>query len=120
MSKIGYIGFENSCVEVQVATTYEERVMGLMYRSSLPEHGGMLFIFNEESVHKIWMKNMLISLDIIWLNSKGVIIDIDKNVQPCKGSCQTFESFSKFALEVNAGYTDRYNINIGDDAKMIL
>lgn len=118
----GYICFDNSCVEVELATTREEMAIGLMNRANLSESGGMLFIFDEERIHKIWMKNMLISLDVIWLNDKGIVIHIDKNVVPCDRYCQPFgpESYSKFALEVNGLYTDKHNINVGDSVRMIL
>jgi len=118
----GYICFDNSCAEVEIAETREEMEMGLMNRVSLPENSGMLFIFDEEGTHEIWMKNMLISLDIIWFDDKGTIIHIDKNVLPCDGYCQHFgkELYSKFALEVNGLYTDRHNINVGDSVRMII
>ena len=118
----GYICFDNSYVDVELATTHEEMTIGLMNRTSLPENSGMFFIFDEECIHKIWMKNMIISLDVIWFDDKGTIIHIDKNVVPCDGYCQPFgpESCSKFALEVNGLYTDRHNINVGDSVRMIL
>lgn len=120
----GFICFENSCVEVEIATTREEVELGLMNRTNLPEHYGMLFIFSEECVYynEIWMKNMLIHLDVIWLDDRGTVVHIDKNVAPCEGYCQPFgpKSCSKYALEVNGGYSDRYNINIGDNVRMII
>lgn len=118
----GYIGFDNSCVEVEIVTTREEMAIGLMNRTNISNNSGMLFIFDEKGIHKIWMKNMLISLDIIWLDDKGIIIHIDKNVVPCDGYCQPFgpESYSKFALEVNGEYADMHNINVGDSVRMIL
>jgi len=117
----GYVCFNNSCVNVELPATSEEMEMGLMNRANLPESDGMLFIFDEECVHKIWMKNMFISLDVIWLDSKGTIIHIDKNIMPCNGYCQPFgpELYSKFVIEVNGSYTDKYSINIGDNVRMI-
>lgn len=59
---------------------------------------------------------------MIWLDDKGTIIHIDKNVMPCDKYCKSFgpESYSKFVLEVNGGYTDRHNISVGDNVRMIL
>jgi uncharacterized membrane protein (UPF0127 family) len=107
MNKTGYVCFENSCVEVEIPTTIEEMRTGLMNRVNLPEYSGMLFIFDKEYIRKFWMKNMFISLDVIWLNDKGTIIHIDKNVMPCDEYCKSFgpESYSKFVLEINGGYT---------------
>lgn len=117
----GYVCFDNSYIEVELAMTLEEMTTGLMNRASIPEDSGMLFIFDKEYVHKLWMKNMLIHLDMIWLDDKGTIIHIDKNVMPCDKYCDPFgpELYSKFVLEVNGGYTDRYNINVGDNVRMI-
>ncbi len=59
---------------------------------------------------------------MIWLDDEGTIIHIDKNVMPCDKYCKTSfgpESYSKFALEVNGGYADRYDINVGNNVRMI-
>lgn len=118
----GYVCFDNSCVEVEIATTPEERRIGLMSRTSLSEDGGMLFIFDKERVQKFWMKNMFIPIDIMWIDSKGMIIHIDKNVMPCGEYCKPFgpELSAKFALELNGRYADRHNVNVGDIVRMIL
>ena len=113
--------FEGSCVEVELATTPEEMTIGLMNRTSLPENMGMLFIFNEEGVHKLWMKKTLIPLDMIWLDENGKIIYFERNAQPCYvPTCSAFgpESGSKYELEVNAGYIERHKINVGDKARI--
>ncbi len=113
--------FEDSCIDVELATTPNERIMGLMNRTNLPENMGMLFIFDEKDIYKLWMKNTLIPLDMIWLDENGKIIYIEKKVQPCyEPTCSAFfpESSSKYALEVNGGYTERHKINVGDKAKI--
>ena len=118
--RTGYVCFDNSCVEVELAMTPEEMKRGLMNRANLPEDSGMLFIFDKERTHEFWMKDVLIPLDVIWLDDKETIIHIDKNVMPCDKYCQTFgPESSSFALEVNGGYADMHNINVGDSVKMI-
>jgi uncharacterized membrane protein (UPF0127 family) len=59
--------FEGSCIYVERATTTEEMTIGLMNCTSLPENMGMLFIFDKEGTFKLWMKNTVIPLDMIWL-----------------------------------------------------
>lgn len=122
LNRKGYVCFDNSCIEVEIAMTQEERTTGLMNRVSLPEERGMLFVFDREDIHKFWMKNMLIPLDVIWLDNNGMIVHIDKNIMPCDRYCHTFgpELPTKFALELNGLYTDRHNINVGDYAEMKL
>jgi len=118
----GYVCFDNSYVEVEIAMTQEERTVGLMNRTSLSEDSGMIFIFDKERIQKFWMKNVFIPLDVMWIDSKGIIIHIDKNVIPCSDYCKSFgpESSAKLVLEVNGGYADRHNINVGDTVRMIL
>ena len=118
--RTGYIGFDNSCVTVEIPETQEEMRSGLMDRVNIPEGNGMLFIFGK-TAHKLWMKNMLIPIDVIWLDSKGIIVQIDKNVMPCDEYCEPFgHEYAEFALELTGGYADRHNINVGDNARMIL
>ncbi|MBI2057274.1 DUF192 domain-containing protein [Candidatus Pacearchaeota archaeon] len=75
--------FSEKCFDVEIASTQEELSKGLMFRESLDENSGMLFIFQEERAYNFWMKNTLISLDIIWINSNKEVIFIEHNAQPC-------------------------------------
>lgn len=69
---------------LELAITPEEIAQGLMFRTSLPDHRGMLFLFKEERVPSFWMKDTLIPLDMVFLSPEGVIVDIIENAQPCK------------------------------------
>lgn len=105
------------CFDVEIAKTQEERTRGLMYRESLDQDKGMLFIFDQEKEHSFWMKDTLIPLDIIWINKDMEIVYIEKNVQLCKEDpCERYKSDkpTKYVLELNAGQTDKANIKIGD------
>jgi uncharacterized membrane protein (UPF0127 family) len=105
----------------EVATIYPEKVSspeklqrGLMFRHYLPEDQGMLFIFPEEKELNFWMENTYIPLDIIFLNANKEIVRIHKNVQPCKTvKCPTYASLkpAQYAIEVNAGFVDKYQID---------
>ena len=123
MSIAGYTYFDNSntYVNVEIVLTTEEKEMGLMDRTFLPENSGMLFMYDIECIHNIWMKNMYIPLDIIWIDGRYTIIHIEKNLMPCYGYCQEFgpELYSRFALELNGGYTNEHHINIGDKVRII-
>ena len=111
---------------VDVADTKETRTKGLSGRTSLNENSGMLFIFDtKNTVPYFWMKDMLIPLDIIWVND-GAIAKIDKKVQPPKTGTpdSALPILSPdvpidYVLEVNAGYTDKKGIKIGDTVDLL-
>ena len=107
------------CVETEVVDLIESRQRGLMFRESLGENQGMLFIFEDEDWHNFWMKNMNFSLDIIWIDTKQEIVDIKENVQPCRETCDSIAPAkkSKYALEVNSGFVKKNDIKIGDRVK---
>lgn len=108
-----------TCLAVEVADTQEERSRGLQNRSSLPEGEGMLFIFPSESIYRFWMKETLISLDMIWLDDQRKIVGIATDVPPCQQDpCPQYgpEQMSLYVLEANAGYADRLGLKIGDQA----
>jgi uncharacterized membrane protein (UPF0127 family) len=87
-----------------------------MYRNKLLQNRGMLFVFEEEKIHTFWMKNMRFPLDIIWIDSDKKIVEIYKDAQPCKETCDSIipKSRAKFVLEVNAGFVEKYKIKAGD------
>jgi uncharacterized membrane protein (UPF0127 family) len=111
--------FKNACIRVEIADTYEKRKAGLMFRESLPENQGMLFIFDSEDYYSFWMKNMRIPLDIIWIDKDKRIVDIKADVPPCKDSCEGLPSNAKakYILEVNVGFAERNGIKIGDEVR---
>ncbi|MEX0932505.1 MAG: DUF192 domain-containing protein [Candidatus Pacearchaeota archaeon] len=110
--------FEKNCFDIKIADNGEERQSGLMEVSSLDSNKGMLFIFPEESIHPFWMKNMLIPLDIIWIDGNYEVVFIAKNQQPCAEieTCTSIipESEAKYVLEINSWLVDELEIKIGD------
>ena len=98
----------------------EERKIGLSRRKKLEEDGGMLFIFESENVFpSFWMKDMLIAIDIIWIND-GEVVKIDKNVEPEPGKNTAELTLYypdkpiDYVLEVVSGFSDKNGVNIGD------
>ena len=106
---------ESTPISVTVADEYEEGVQGLSGVESLREFEGKLFVFPEEDLHGIWMKDMLMPLDIIWINNEFKIVHIEENVSP-----DTYpDSFepeepARFVLEVNAFFARNANVEVGD------
>ena len=68
--------------DVEVARTVEEQRQGLMFRTSLPKDGGMLFPFEQPRIASFWMKNTLIPLDMIFIRADGSIDRIAENTIP--------------------------------------
>lgn len=102
-------------IRVEVADSDQERINGLSNRDRIPEDQGMLFVFEESGRYPIWMRNMKFPLDIYWLDGRGVIVDIWENANP-DSYPQIFEPRDEayYVLEVVAGFSEIYNIEIGD------
>lgn len=104
---------------VEVVDTVESRAQGLSGRKSLCETCGMLFDFKVvDIIPSFWMKDMLIPIDIIWIND-GAIVGIEKNVQPEPGkSDNELANYSPqgvidYVLEVNADFSEKQSVEIG-------
>lgn len=108
-------GKKISAIEIETAENEDEWAMGLMYRTTMAENQGMLFIFPNEDFHTFWMQNTVLPLDIIFVNAKKEIIKIHKNTVPFQES-PSYDSDkpAMYAVEVNAGYCDKFKIKEGD------
>lgn len=116
-SKAGLIRFENGkSVGVEIASSEEDKSVGLMYRERLEENTGMLFVFGYEEKYAFWMKNMNFALDMIWVDSSFRIVDITRNAEPCREErCGTYSPSgrAKYVIEVNSGFSESNGIKIG-------
>ncbi len=107
------------CLRAQLADSAPKRQQGLMFRKSLPEKEGMLFVFDQEAPHAFWMKNMYIPLDIIWISQDKRIIDIKTNNPPCQGKCENIVPCApaRYVLEVSSGFVNRNAIKVGEQVR---
>lgn len=115
--------FEKTCFTVETVSTLEQRSLGLMYRKSMAEDKGMLFIFQQAQPYAFWMKNTLIPLDIIWMDHARRVVHIEKNVPPCEQDpCASYHPLASalYVLEINAGVAQEKNIRLGDTAQFNL
>jgi len=101
-------------IDIELAENDDERTQGLMYRKSMDDSKGMLFIFQREEPQSFWMKNTIMSLDIIYVDSKKEIVKIYKNTTPFSENSLPSGKPATFVVEVSAGFTDRYGIKEGD------
>jgi len=106
---------------IEIADDSNEQSKGLMHRTNLEWNNGMLFVFDDEENQSFWMKNTFIPLDMIFIDEKFRVVDIEENVPPCVvQNCQSYVSNqpAKYVLEVNAGYTQANGIETGDILKI--
>lgn len=99
---------------VETAQTDAERERGLMFREHLPADQGMLFVFPISQIQSFWMRNTFIPLDIAFINSEGVIVDVQHMKPVDESILYTSRAPALYALEVNAGWFAQHNIQIGD------
>ncbi len=103
-----------SQIDIEIADTDAKRTKGLMDRLTMEENQGMLFLFPYEAQQSFWMKNTVLPLDIIFVNSKNKIVTIHQDTTPFDtGTYPSTEPASQ-VVEVNAGYTAQHNISVGD------
>ena len=97
-----YAVLDNKTICLELAQTPQERSRGLMFRKSLCDNCGMLFIFDTEERRPFWMLNTYLPLDIVFIDRRQVVVDI-KRASPCPGMpCPDYLSSSKakYVLEV--------------------
>ena len=108
-------------VRAELAVNFKEKIQGLSGRENLENNQGMLFLYEQAGQYSFWMKDMNFSLDIIYINSDE-IMEIFKNV-PLKTDGEITGIFPvqtvDKVLEVNAGFCDLYDIQIGDKISFI-
>jgi uncharacterized membrane protein (UPF0127 family) len=110
-------GGQRVSVQVEVADTAEARAQGLMYRETLAEDRGMLFIFEQDVDSPFWMANTLLPLSIAFVDARGTIVDI-KDMQPLDTTLVYAKAPYRFALEVNQGCFAVWGVAPGDRVVM--
>ncbi len=103
-----------STIDIEIADDEYSTQTGLMYRHSMAENQGMLFVFNDSRQRSFYMKNTEIPLDIIYLNSDKVIVSFQKNAKSFDETSLPSEAASQYVLEINAGLSDKWKLKKGD------
>lgn len=104
-------------LEVEVAVTPEEQILGLMYRNTLEDNAGMLFIFPYEKQLSFWMKDTRIPLSIAFIKANGRIVQID-SMKPYSLDTHLSKEKVKYALEMKEGWFKIHNVREGDEVKI--
>jgi uncharacterized protein len=100
--------------EVEVADAPDERAAGLMYRTSLADNAGMLFLYPRSQPVEFWMKNTPLSLDIVFVREDGTIARIAENTVPMSEELIPSGEPVRAVLEVKAGTMRQLGIGPGD------
>ncbi|ABI61821.1 DUF192 domain-containing protein [Granulibacter bethesdensis] len=100
--------------KVEVAHTVDQQTIGLMWRTSVPADGGMLFDWNAPRNSQMWMRNTLVPLDMVFINEDGTIHAIAENTVPRSLSVIDSNGPVRATLELAAGTTEKNDIRVGD------
>lgn len=103
----------NKDFTIETAVTDESREIGLMYRDSMADDHGMIFVFPDEQPRAFWMKNTHIPLDIIYADSKGKVVSVS-NMKPFDLTSIESAGPAKFAIELNPGIPASTGLKVGD------
>jgi len=117
MAEGPYVELKNKRFMVELAETQEKQALGLMFRDTMPDDHGMLFLFPVESMRSFWMKNTKISLDIFYFDEDLRLVSVSENTPPCRSQrCPAYPSTgpAKYVLELNAGKAAELAVQPGD------
>lgn len=101
-------------IDIEIADNEYERQTGLMYRTSMEQNQGMLFIFEDEQPRSFYMKNTSIPLDILFIDSNNTIINTIENAAPLSEESLRSQGAAQYVLELNAGMIQMWKLQSGD------
>jgi len=130
------VTIEDSTFRLELAATDETRTDGLMRRDSIPEDGGMLFVFPDAQPRSFWMKNCLVDIDVMFLDGRGRITAIHRmRALPPRRDDETEFQYearvrgdamywsqlpAQFAIELRSGWLDRLGVAVDDRIELDL
>jgi uncharacterized membrane protein (UPF0127 family) len=125
----GRVSFEEAGVNigVEIARTESHRQRGLMFRTTLPDTEGMVFVYDKPAILRFWMKNTCLPLDMLFVDGDGVIVGIQENVptseDPSDEDPEKHPSFfvrcpSRYVIEVAAGWSRRHGVRAGHRVRL--
>ena len=97
-------------LDIELAKTVAKTDQGLMFRKSMKKNQGMLFIFKKERPQSFYMKNTYISLDLLFIDKNGIVVDIAKRAKILDESSILSKKPAMYVLEINAGLSDEWRI----------
>jgi len=100
--------------DIEIANNEYEIQTGLMYRNSMKDSQGMLFVFDDARERFFYMKNTKIPLDLIFIGANKNIVSFQKNAKPLDENSLPSNVPAKYVLEINAGLIEKWQIQVGD------
>ncbi len=105
-----HAGMQN--ITAEVAMTDRERAIGLMHRTQMGTHEGMLFVFERPGVQCFWMKNTLIPLSVAFIDDDGTIVNVDE-MKPQTLDSHCSDRPVRYVLEMNTGWFKKRALDTG-------
>ena len=99
-------------IDAQVAATPEQRQTGLMYRKTMPQHEGMLFVFEQPGVQRFWMKNTILPLTAAFIADDGTVVNL-ADMKPLDESSHCSAKPVRYVLEMNQGWFEQHHLKAG-------
>jgi uncharacterized membrane protein (UPF0127 family) len=104
--------------QIEITRTSSQKAAGLSNRTQLCSNCGMIFLFGGDTSLPFWMKDTLIPLDMIWVNSKGIVTDIITATDLKSLKILQNTKPAKYVIELNAHDAEKINLNVGDTIKI--
>lgn len=111
-------------LEAEVADTPEKLLFGLAFRDTLPPYGGMLYIFEQNGLHRITTKEYRFPIDILWIDESHHVIHMLENAEPCgKDPCPFFgppPEPARYVIQAESGFIQKARVATDDELKYTL
>jgi len=99
-------------IDAQIASTEDQREVGLMFRPQMPQHEGMLFVFEQPAPQCFWMKNTILPLSAAFIEADGTIVNIE-DMKPQTTDSHCSKKPVQFVLEMNQGWFAKKGLKAG-------
>lgn len=112
---------DGTVIRAEVNTQESDMQRGMMFRDSLPEGQGMLFIHGSPGNYPYWMFNVRVPLDIIWMDARGTVVEVVENAQPCQKPAAQWRECPNYGgaktavvvLELPGGTSRKHGVAVG-------
>jgi uncharacterized membrane protein (UPF0127 family) len=111
-------GSESETFSLEVAATEVQRNKGLMFRTEMGERNGMVFLFPSERINSFWMKNTILSLDMLFVGSDWKVVGVLPRVPPQNELPRQVDRPSQYVIELGAGVAEKHRIQVGTSVKI--